>query len=246
MGWRRSTIGMSVEVSQKTKPPGSSRSTPACPRHPPGHLRTPVLRVTLKVRPTSQQALAKTPTSDTLGRGLDTPSSTIMHLQASSMSVYCPGSGSGLRGCPHQPTAAALSSKTAGRRVLVLTRYRPKDDNTNSSSNSSDEDAFRIHRAPSPAQLERAYQKTAQDMQLRADEFFTPHKGGSGQQPKVFVFVRHGHSTWNEQSRIQVSRVVATAAAFQGWPQPKGVSGTWWRPQLSITVVARSSCALTP
>lgn len=24
-------------------------------------------------------------------------------------------------------------------------------------------------------------------------------------QPKVFVFVRHGHSTWNEQSRIQVS-----------------------------------------
>jgi hypothetical protein len=98
--------------------------------------------------------------------------------------------------------------------VRVLTRYRPKQEEDNNSSNSSDEDAFRIPRAHSPAQLERAYQKTAQDMQLRADEFFTPHKGGSGQQPKVFVFVRHGHSTWNEQSRIQASRVVCGSCCF--------------------------------
>lgn len=147
------------------------------------------------------------------------------------MSVYGPGSG--WRGCTHQPTAAALSKgKTAGRQVLVLTRYRPKeDDNSDSSSNSSDEDAFRIHRAPSPAQLERAYQKTAQDMQLRADEFFTPHKGGSGQQPKVFVFVRHGHSTWNEQSRIQVKvGSLRQLLLSKAGPNQKqlGVSGALW------------------
>lgn len=106
----------------------------------------------------------------------------------------------------------------------MLARYRPKEGNNNSSSSSSDEDAFRIHRAPSPAQLERAYQKTAQDMHLRPDEFFTPHKGGSGQQPKAFVFVRHGHSTWNEQSRIQASRVQAGSCCFPGWHQSKQLS----------------------
>uniref|UniRef100_A0A383WBQ0 Uncharacterized protein n=1 Tax=Tetradesmus obliquus TaxID=3088 RepID=A0A383WBQ0_TETOB len=39
--------------------------------------------------------------------------------------------------------------------------------------------------------------------QALADEFLQAIKAPQVSEPKVFVFVRHGHSTWNEQSRIQ-------------------------------------------
>jgi hypothetical protein len=42
--------------------------------------------------------------------------------------------------------------------------------------------------------------------QALADEFLQAIKAPQVSEPKVFVFVRHGHSTWNQQSRIQVSR----------------------------------------
>jgi hypothetical protein len=42
--------------------------------------------------------------------------------------------------------------------------------------------------------------------QTLADEFLQAIKAPEVSEPKVFVFVRHGHSTWNQQSRIQVSR----------------------------------------
>jgi hypothetical protein len=41
--------------------------------------------------------------------------------------------------------------------------------------------------------------------QALADEFLQAIKAPQVSEPKVFVFVRHGHSTWNQQSRIQVS-----------------------------------------
>lgn len=55
--------------------------------------------------------------------------------------------------------------------------------------------------------------------QALADEFLQAIKAPQVSEPKVFVFVRHGHSTWNEQSRIQVSKrhtAVACCSSKQG------------------------------
>lgn len=64
-----------------------------------------------------------------------------------------------------------------------------------------------------PSSLERAWAGQAYDSQL-ADEFFDAFKAPAQQQrgSKVFVFLRHGHSTWNEQSRIQVGMGVCVWA----------------------------------
>jgi hypothetical protein len=110
-----------------------------------------------------------------------------------------PQRGSALRG---QSSSRGLTCSTASRnlsRRLVRAASVSKPNGHHSNGN---DDPFKIHRQ-GPEQLERAWLETADGLQL-ADEFFTPHKGPE-QQSKVFVFVRHGHSTWNEQSRIQAS-----------------------------------------
>lgn len=108
------------------------------------------------------------------------------------------------------------ASRSCSRRLV--TRKAAAGSSNGHDNSKHDDDAFRIRgpsheqpiKSPCPEQLERAWlEQTADGLQL-ADEFFTPHKGPE-QQSKVFVFVRHGHSTWNEQSRIQ-----ASAAARQG------------------------------
>jgi hypothetical protein len=106
-------------------------------------------------------------------------------------------------------SSCAVPSNTVGkhRRVRQAAAAGP-----NGNGSRHDEDPFRI-RGPSPQQLERSWlEKTADPAQL-ADEFFSPYKSSQQHQPKVFVFVRHGHSTWNEQSRIQASRVAGDVGA---------------------------------
>lgn len=75
---------------------------------------------------------------------------------------------------------------------------------SNGHSNKGDNsDAFRI-RGPTPEQLERAWLEQA--VEHSTGTFLQPYKAPEQQRSsKVFVFVRHGHSTWNEQSRIQAS-----------------------------------------
>jgi serine/threonine-protein phosphatase PGAM5 len=52
--------------------------------------------------------------------------------------------------------------------------------------------------------VQQQQQQAAELHQTLADEWLQAIKAPPElRQPKVFVFVRHGHSTWNEQSRIQ-------------------------------------------
>lgn len=61
-------------------------------------------------------------------------------------------------------------------------------------------------------------QRAAELHQALADEWLQAIKAPPElQQPKVFVFVRHGHSTWNEQSRIQVSTVLHKLPCHSVW-----------------------------
>jgi hypothetical protein len=115
--------------------------------------------------------------------------------------MMMPQTGSALRGqFDSRGLACSTATRNLSRRLPFRAASVSKPNGHHSSS--SNDDPFQIHQQ-GPEQLERAWLETADGLQL-ADEFFTPHKGPE-QQSKVFVFVRHGHSTWNEQSRIQAS-----------------------------------------
>lgn len=106
-----------------------------------------------------------------------------------------------------RPSITCFRPSCRKRRDVVVAAAAGQPEAHSNGHNHYSEDAFRI-RAPSPQQLERSWQLAADGSSL-ADEFFSPYKAPEQHQTKVFVFVRHGHSTWNEQSRIQVSRVAA-------------------------------------
>lgn len=75
-------------------------------------------------------------------------------------------------------------------------------------NSSSDDELTNVSfslRKTQPERLEQAWVEQTADGSQLADKFFDPYKAPEQQQSKVFVFVRHGHSTWNEQSRIQAS-----------------------------------------
>jgi hypothetical protein len=86
-------------------------------------------------------------------------------------------------GVSHQPARRSVRHASAG-----AARARSGD----SGSGAGD----------SADRLERTFSDKAADASQLADTFLQP-LWAPPQQAKVFVFVRHGHSTWNSQSRIQ-------------------------------------------
>lgn len=117
--------------------------------------------------------------------------------------------------CPQQLNSHGRTLHTASQSHNSGSRSVCRASNSNHSSSSNGKISkavaeVAVSEHPNPGKVTSM---TDEDAQQLADEFLTAVKSPAVR-AKYFIIVRHGHSTWNEQSRIQVGSLDYPAGSF--------------------------------